>query len=118
MLFFLGMIAVLIWWQDKQVKALSEMTREQTKVSLGQLEVLNKTINLLASADPMTYQAIAAMEVTSSSNTGDEYVPQDDISEFHRHLGLSGQEDDSNSDWSQYEPAVHGDFDFDLSTKQ
>jgi hypothetical protein len=137
--YFIAVLVVLLVWQHKQEKQnqlyltlLSQVmfhsTREMTngtqllhqtmteaaevlsKNSLGQLEVLNKTMTLLSVKDPLAYQAVVAMEVPSTSE--DEYYPQDDVSEALRREDLTakGGYDDSRQ-W--YEPNVNGAFDFD-----
>jgi hypothetical protein len=52
------------------------------------------------------------METTPSASD-DDYVPQDDLSEFQRFQKLNGVGDDGTG-WADYDPAVHGDFDFDV----
>src|SRR5690348_8330086 len=116
MFFFLVMICVLIWWQNQQMKTLIKQTEVLSRNNLGTLEVLNKTITLLSVKDPLAYQSVAAMEIPSNLPS-DDYFPQDDVSEYQRHQELSGQENDSNDEWAKYDPAVHGDLDFDLSTQ-
>jgi hypothetical protein len=82
----------------------------QKDLHKGTLEVLNKTITLLSVKDPLSYQAIAAME-SPVSDQSEEYLPQDDTSELERYQKLRGIDNDGN-DW--YEPGAHGDFDFDI----
>lgn len=62
----------------------------------------------------MTYQGVMAMETPASNS--EPYYAQDDISEAQRHAKLTQMDNDDGSDESwQYDPHIHGDFDFDLS---
>ena len=57
---------------------------------------------------------------TPSTSLSDEYFAQDDTSEAIRHAKLSGIEitDEFADVVPEYDPNIHGEFDFDLSTRR
>jgi hypothetical protein len=116
MLFFLLVLITLIWWQHRSQKQtqhfltiLNESSEKMLRVNLGTQEVLNKTITLLATKDPLAYQQIAAMEVPGFPS--EEYLPQDDISEAQRRLDLLNvDEEHDDSDYGPTASDIYGGF--------
>jgi hypothetical protein len=108
MLFFLLALITLIWWQNRSHQQSLHSLTILKESNQGTLEVLNKTITLLATKDPLAYQQVAAMEVQGSPS--EEYLPQDDISEAQRRLDLMNV--DEANDSSDYGLPAYFDGDF------
>lgn len=54
------------------VKMLKDFSREKKEVDLAQTQLLSKALALLASKDPLAYQAIQAMDPTLSNSLSSE----------------------------------------------
>jgi hypothetical protein len=52
-------------------------------------ELLNKTVNLLSSKDPLAYQTVVAMDSPSLSSPIED-TPMDDVSEYKRYAESRG----------------------------
>lgn len=94
MLFLFGGMIFMWWMLQKNSENQKELIRESLSLMMQtqthQSLLLDKSIGVIASADPLAYQAIQAMNSTSPQGLNEEYVGMSEMDEALREAERNG----------------------------
>jgi hypothetical protein len=106
-------LVLMVKWQRQQEERQTEGLKLLNQNNRGQLELLDKTVALLASRDTLAYQQIQVMGASSGYDDAQAYDPSDagEIERIKHESPLSADQ----GDLTDYEQQISAEFGIDSS---